>query len=369
MGGAAFQWQARLLREHNAGYTQYGLGWFRRPEYRRLVAELGVAPLEIMRQREVGADAFTIPVIQDYFGGKIPLKVRQAIQRYREAFPLSFAVADTQRRFASHLDAELPKVSFADWFERVVGSDAGIIWQLSECGERGEVSPNATDDIPACVEANAMLPDGRRVILMIAVGTFKKGVVGAPRFDFGVIEQRGRLYSVKRLRDLPEQLSNPNKLNLTSKRLVKLPDILSFEVSLTTAAPPAVWSDGDFGLIAISEAEDLQAPPEAPRLKPAREITETLKVLGAVSWGGVISKAQPRYPPGAKKYNISGLVDVQVTISEAGRVDEAKAVSGHPLLREAAEEAARQWIFKPATLKGVPVQTQIVLTFIFKTPQ
>jgi TonB family protein len=214
-----------------------------------------------------------------------------------------------------------------------------------------------------------MLPDGRRVILMTAVGTFKKGVVGAPRFDFGVIEQRGKLYSVRRLRDLPGQLSNPNKLNLTSKRLVKLPDVRSPEVSLTTAAPPAVWSDGDFGQIAISEAEDLPAPPEAPRLKPAREITETLKVLGAVSWGGVISKAQPRYPPGAKKYNISGLVEVQVTISEAGRVDEAKAVSGHPLLREAAEEAARQWIFRPATLKGVPVQTQIVLTFIFKTPQ
>ena len=99
------------------------------------------------------------------------------------------------------------------------------------------------------------------------------------------------------------------------------------------------------------------------------EITEGLKVLGAVSWGGVISKAQPRYPPSAKRFNISGPVNVQVTISEAGRVTEAKAISGHPRLRGAAEEAARQWVFKPATLKGVAVQTQIVLTFIFKAPQ
>jgi hypothetical protein len=210
MGGVAFQRQNQLLREHNAGYANFGFDWFKRPEYRRLVAELGIAPLELRRQREVGAEIFAIPVIQDYFGGKTPATVRQAIQRYREAYPLSFAVAETQRRFASDLDAELPKVSFADWFEQVVGHGAGIVWQLSECGERGEDSLKATGDIRACVEAIAMLPDGRRVILMTAVGTFKKGIVGAPRFDFGVIEQQGELFSVRRLRDLSGQLSNPN---------------------------------------------------------------------------------------------------------------------------------------------------------------
>jgi TonB family protein len=83
----------------------------------------------------------------------------------------------------------------------------------------------------------------------------------------------------------------------------------------------------------------------------------------------VIKKAQPRYPPGAKRFNISGPVDVQVTISEAGSVIEAKAISGHSLLRGAAENATRQWVFKPATLNGVPVETQIVLTFVFKVPR
>jgi len=371
MGGVAFQRQNQLLREHNAGYANFGFDWFKRPEYRRLVAELGVAPLELRRQREVGADAFAIPVIQDYFGGKMPATVRQRIQSYREAYPLSFAVADTQRILASALDAELPRLSFAEWFGKVVGPDAGIVWQLSECGERGEDSLKATGDIRACVEANAMLADGRRVILMTAVGTFKKGVTGSPRFDFGVIEQRGELYSVRRLRDLPGLLSNPK--SLMRKASVNLPDLRSLESRLvmnsTPTAPPAVWSDGDLGQAAISDLEDLPPPLEPPRPKPAGEITERLKVLGAVSWGGVISKAQPRYPPSAKKYNISGPVDVEVTISEAGRVTEAKAVSGHPLLRGAAEEAARQWVFRPATLKGVPVQTQIVLTFVFKAPQ
>jgi outer membrane biosynthesis protein TonB len=49
-------------------------------------------------------------------------------------------------------------------------------------------------------------------------------------------------------------------------------------------------------------------------------------------------------------------------------VTEAGAIGGHPLLRGAAEEAARQWVFKPTMLKGVPVETQVVLTFVFKVP-
>jgi TonB family protein len=371
IGGAVYQLQSQLLDQNEAGFVMHGWDWFKRPEYQRIVTELGCAPFEIGRQRENGAEAFAIPVIVDYYQGKPPATVQQAIRSYREEYPLSLAVTDTQRTLASALDAELPRLSFAEWFGKVVGPDAGIIWQLSECGGRDLPSLKATGDIPACVEANAMLPDGRRVILMTAVGSFKKGVTGAPRFDFGVIEQGGELYPVRRLRDLQAQLSNPKSFR--RRPSITLPDLRSPESRLvmrnTPAAPPAVWSDGDLGQDAIFETEDLPQPPEPPRLKPAGQITEKLKVLGTVSWGGVISKAQPRYPPSAKKYNISGPVDVEVTISEAGRVTEAKAVSGHPLLRGAAEEAARQWVFRPATLKGVPVQTQIALTFVFKAPQ
>ena len=105
----------------------------------------------------------------------------------------------------------------------------------------------------------------------------------------------------------------------------------------------------------------------APSEEPAK--SGEVKLLGSVSWGDAVTKVQPRYPAKAKRVNASGPVDVQVTISAEGRVIEAKATSGHTLLREAAEEAARQWVFKPATLNGAPVETQRVLTFLFKAPQ
>ena len=44
----------------------------------------------------------------------------------------------------------------------------------------------------------------------------------------------------------------------------------------------------------------------------------------------------------------------------------ARAVSGHPLLKDAAVNAARQWQFTPTTLSGVAVRVIGTLTFNFE---
>jgi hypothetical protein len=45
---------------------------------------------------------------------------------------------------------------------------------------------------------------------------------------------------------------------------------------------------------------------------------------------------------------------------------EADILSGHPLLRDAALQAARQWRFRTTTLSGVPVKIRGLLQFNFK---
>ncbi len=90
-----------------------------------------------------------------------------------------------------------------------------------------------------------------------------------------------------------------------------------------------------------------------------------ISVSGGVLQGNALKKPQPPYPPVAKAAKASGPVQVQITISEEGKVIDAAAISGHPLLRDAALEAARQWEFKPTELSGVPVKVQGVLTFNF----
>jgi protein TonB len=81
--------------------------------------------------------------------------------------------------------------------------------------------------------------------------------------------------------------------------------------------------------------------------------------------GKAINRVQPPYPPIARAAHASGAVQVQVTISEDGRVIEAAVMNGHPLLRDAALQAAKRWTFHPTELSGVPVKVQGILTFNF----
>jgi len=69
---------------------------------------------------------------------------------------------------------------------------------------------------------------------------------------------------------------------------------------------------------------------------------------------------KPFYPSAVTAARASGAVKVQVEVDEKGSVVSANAISGHPLLRAAAEQAARQAKFKAAKTAGI-------LIFIFTT--
>jgi len=60
-----------------------------------------------------------------------------------------------------------------------------------------------------------------------------------------------------------------------------------------------------------------------------------------------------------------GAVNVLVTVDESGNVTSASAVSGHPLLRQAAEQAARASNFLPTLLSGKPVKVTGVIVYNF----
>lgn len=63
----------------------------------------------------------------------------------------------------------------------------------------------------------------------------------------------------------------------------------------------------------------------------------------------VKSKVEPRYPEVARRFHLSGTVKVQVVINAAGTVRSAKAIGGHPVLADAAVDAAMKWKFEPAS--------------------
>ena len=107
---------------------------------------------------------------------------------------------------------------------------------------------------------------------------------------------------------------------------------------------------------------------EAPIRLPGVDrstLTGKTVVSGGVLNGKAISKPQPAYPPIAKAARASGTVTVQILVDEEGYVIDAYAVSGHPLLQQAAVFAARQTRFEPTLLEGQPVKVSGVITYNF----
>ena len=128
------------------------------------------------------------------------------------------------------------------------------------------------------------------------------------------------------------------------------------------AAPVAAGPGTGTGVVAGPTSVNIadEPPPPPPKPTPPRA-----PISGGVLNGKAISLPKPAYPAIARQAHASGTVVVQVTIDENGSVISAAAVSGHPLLRGVAVQAARGARFSPTKLSGQPVKVTGVITYNF----
>lgn len=119
------------------------------------------------------------------------------------------------------------------------------------------------------------------------------------------------------------------------------------QLSNAVSATPAAESDDPAGN-AMVQQHSVQKPP------PGGILNDKAKSL-----------PQPEYPAAAKAVRASGTVAVQILIDKTGKVISASALSGHPLLRVAAEQAARKAEFEPTLLSEQPVTFSGVVTYKF----
>jgi len=92
-------------------------------------------------------------------------------------------------------------------------------------------------------------------------------------------------------------------------------------------------------------------------------------VVGGVLDDKALSKPAPPYPPAARAARASGTVRVLVMVDGSGNVIQAHAITGHPLLRPAAVEAAKQARFAPVLVDGKPTEVGGMLTYNFVLEQ
>lgn len=108
-------------------------------------------------------------------------------------------------------------------------------------------------------------------------------------------------------------------------------------------------------------------PPDyaGPVMSDGKGVRVAGTIDGGVVNGKAISLVRPRYPAAARAVRASGAVTVRVLIDEDGNIFMAEPISGHPLLRAAAGEAACGAKFSPTTLAGKPVKVLGVITYNF----
>jgi len=134
-----------------------------------------------------------------------------------------------------------------------------------------------------------------------------------------------------------------------------------------TEGDPRGIPEGIGSIVATTKSESAPRPPDPPKpTPPPKPDNRPVRLASSVLQGKVVDRRVPVYPELARRIRLQGDVAVEVIISPEGRVESARAVSGHPMLTASALDAARGWRFEATLLNGVPVRVTGVITFVFK---
>jgi protein TonB len=88
-------------------------------------------------------------------------------------------------------------------------------------------------------------------------------------------------------------------------------------------------------------------------------------VGAAVQQSNLLQSVSPVYPPLATQARIQGVVRFNVIIGKDGHISNITLISGHPLLVPAAQEALKQWVYRPTLLNGDPVEVTTMVDVPF----
>jgi TonB family protein len=94
-------------------------------------------------------------------------------------------------------------------------------------------------------------------------------------------------------------------------------------------------------------------------------LPQKLRISSGVAQGLLLHKVDPIYPLAARVSHIQGDVILQATIGKDGLIHDLRAITGHPILIEAAKGAVEQWRYRPYVLKGEPVEVETTVKVQF----
>jgi periplasmic protein TonB len=112
----------------------------------------------------------------------------------------------------------------------------------------------------------------------------------------------------------------------------------------------------------------VNAPAAAPSADTAAAITSNAadRVQMSTATAQVVTHTvRPGYPLLARQMKVQGSVILQALINKDGSIDDLHVLSGSPILANAAQEAVKQWRFKPHYEGAEAVETEARITVNF----
>lgn len=91
-----------------------------------------------------------------------------------------------------------------------------------------------------------------------------------------------------------------------------------------------------------------------------------VRVGGIVKPPRLLYSPEPDYPILARQAQIFGIVVIDAIIDEHGNVVQEHAISGRPLLIQAALKAVSEWKYEPTILNGEPVPLELTVQVTFR---
>lgn len=125
-----------------------------------------------------------------------------------------------------------------------------------------------------------------------------------------------------------------------------------------TAAPASDTS----GLVRRSQTTTNNKGQSSPSSRPA---PARIRIGASVEQASLIHQVTPMYPPDAKAAHVSGTVVLHAIIRKDGTVNILDVVSGPPMLVQSAEDAVKQWQYKPLLLNGQAVEVETEINVVY----
>ncbi len=151
--------------------------------------------------------------------------------------------------------------------------------------------------------------------------------------------------------DLPEQFELPPPPK----------EVAAPAVPLEAAEGEEVEEDADIAPTSFERIEDVPPPPPPP--------SEEAAEFYAFDEAPVLVRfVNPKYPDLARQAGIEGTVLLNVLVGDDGKVLSATIIQSDvtPAMEKAAIEAAKQFMFKPAKQRTVPVKARMAIPIRFK---